>query len=329
MRPTTSIPFIGLGLILLICGQAAAQTPPYPVLLTPVVYSDMTTVVLGADMSFQAWIVGNEADIIDLTSPGVAVGDGWIMFDLSVLPTAWEYGDTLVVNVHGDGSNYPQPEDREFRGILAAQGIQWITELGPNGEFYLPVELVSFWAKAREGAVTLQWMTRSEVDNAGYNLFRATSEDGAYQKINVKLIPGAGTTTNEHTYRYVDHPPLLGVYFYKLECVSTGGSSEYFGPIEVRMWRAAFKLYAMSPSPMITTARIPFELPYQTHVVLTVHDLAGRQMRTLCRGEFPAGYHTVSWDGLDMHGRSVKSGTYFIKMAAGDFRASEKVVILR
>lgn len=328
MRAVTVSTLKVASLALLICVPAIAQPPPYPVLMSPIVYSDMTTLVLGQDLTFEAHFTARPETIITEETTGSAVADGMLLLELTQL---WPYavGETLAVNVHGAGSNYPQPEDRQFLGILTDQGIQWITELGPSGEFYLPVELTAFWAKAREGLVTLQWVTRSEVENAGYNLLRATVEDGPYERINAKLIPGAGTTTEEHTYRYVDHPPYPSSFFYKLECVSTSGEIEMFGPIEVRMWRGAFKLHAASPSRLVENTRIAFELPVPSPVVVVVHDISGREIQTLHRGELGAGTHACMWDGSDAQGRIVGNGVYFVRMAAGDFRATEKVVVLR
>jgi hypothetical protein len=327
MKPPTIL-FISLANVLFISVQAPAQPPPYPVLMSPVVYSDMTTIVLGQDLTFEAYFTARPGVVITEDTVGCIVGDGFMLVELSEL---WPYavGETLAVNAHGAGSNYPQPEDRQFLGILADPGIEWITELGPSGEFYLPVELTAFWAKPRGGTVTLRWATRSEVDNAGYNLFRATSEDGAYQKINARLIPGAGTTTKEHTYHYVDHPPYPSSYFYRLESVSTQGEVQVLGTIEVRMWRGAFRLCAASPSPLVENTKIAFELPVPSSVSVVVYDLSGRAIQTLHRGDLGTGLHECVWDGRDARGQMVGNGIYFVRMDADNFQAIEKVVVLR
>ena len=46
------------------------------------------------------------------------------------------------------------------------------------------IELASFTATPKISKVILQWSTESEIDNAGFNLYRSESEDGEYVKIN-------------------------------------------------------------------------------------------------------------------------------------------------
>ena len=45
------------------------------------------------------------------------------------------------------------------------------------------ITLSSFTAKAGNGSVTLNWTTETEIDNAGFNIYRAASENGEYVKI--------------------------------------------------------------------------------------------------------------------------------------------------
>jgi hypothetical protein len=65
-------------------------------------------------------------------------------------------------------------------------------------------------------------------------------------------------------------------------------------------------------------------------VRLTLHDAAGRLVRTLVDGvTVTAGRHAVMWDGRDHAGRSVGSGVYVCRLeAAGEVRHS-KLVLLR
>ncbi len=45
-------------------------------------------------------------------------------------------------------------------------------------------------------SVSVIWETSAEVENAGFNIYRADSQTGSYEKINDALIPGAGTITD-------------------------------------------------------------------------------------------------------------------------------------
>ncbi|MBM4119035.1 hypothetical protein FJ251_15135, partial [bacterium] len=62
---------------------------------------------------------------------------------------------------------------------------------------------------------------------------------------------------------------------------------------------------------------------------LEVYDLAGRRVRTLVDGPLPAAQHEAIWDGADAAGRRLASGVYFVRLVAGDYRASEKLVLVK
>ncbi|KXK33645.1 MAG: hypothetical protein UZ01_00020 [Candidatus Brocadia sinica] len=96
------------------------------------------------------------------------------------------------------------------------------------------IELASFEATVDKGAATLFWETATEVDNAGFNLYRAKSEDGDYAKINDTLIPARGNAVSGANYSFVDTPGK-GTFYYKLEDVDYNGASAMHGPEKVRV----------------------------------------------------------------------------------------------
>jgi flagellar hook assembly protein FlgD len=77
----------------------------------------------------------------------------------------------------------------------------------------------------------------------------------------------------------------------------------------------------------VTTTR--FAVERAGGVAVTVHDVTGREVAVLARGEFPAGEFTRTWDGRDGQGRPVGSGTYFLRMEAAGYRASRKMVLIK
>jgi hypothetical protein len=94
------------------------------------------------------------------------------------------------------------------------------------------VELLSFTAVGREGAVDLSWQTASELGNLGFHLYRSASASGPYDRITTALIPGLGSSPVGATYGHRDQGLTNGVrYFYKLEDVDTSGVTERHGPV--------------------------------------------------------------------------------------------------
>ena len=94
------------------------------------------------------------------------------------------------------------------------------------------VELVSFEAEGRDGAVALSWETASELHNLGFNLYRATEREGAYEPITAAAIPGLGSSPVGARYGYTDSGLVNGqTYFYKLEDIDTRGRTKRHGPV--------------------------------------------------------------------------------------------------
>ena len=99
------------------------------------------------------------------------------------------------------------------------------------------ISLTSFKAKANgDGGVTIVWKTASEVDNAGFNIYRSKRSDGMYKKVNGNLIPAEGNGALGASYSYEDTSGK-GI-FYKLEDVDYYGVSTMHGPVKVRVGEA-------------------------------------------------------------------------------------------
>jgi len=101
--------------------------------------------------------------------------------------------------------------------------------------------------------------------------------------------------------------------------IASGVDTESFELPETFVLKAAY------PNPFNPTTTVTYGLPAAAEVRITATDLLGRQVATLVSGDMKsAGYHTVQFnaDGL-------ASGTYLIRMEAGDFVATKQVVLLK
>ena len=89
----------------------------------------------------------------------------------------------------------------------------------------LPVELSQFSAKFVKGEGVISWTTESELDNAGFNIYRSTSKTKDFHRINPKFIQGAGTTGQRTQYQFIDKTSKPDVsYYYRLEDVDLSGT---------------------------------------------------------------------------------------------------------
>jgi Domain of unknown function (DUF1929)/FlgD Ig-like domain len=96
----------------------------------------------------------------------------------------------------------------------------------------------------------------------------------------------------------------------------------------VRQLPAQFALSQNEPNPFGDGTLIRFALPVKSSVTLDVFDVHGRRVKTLAKGEWPAGYHALEWNGRDAQGRRVSPGIYLYRMYAGPFHASRKLAVL-
>ncbi len=94
------------------------------------------------------------------------------------------------------------------------------------------ITLSSFTATPGSFEVTLKWQTASEIDNAGFNLYRSEDKDGAYDQINDSLIPAEGYATEGEAYEFIDEDVENRTrYWYMLEDVDLNGVSTVHGPV--------------------------------------------------------------------------------------------------
>ena len=83
------------------------------------------------------------------------------------------------------------------------------------------------------------------------------------------------------------------------------------------------------PNPFNPRTMIRFVVAEESPVALEIFDLRGQRIRALVNERRPAGNHEVYWDGMDGAGRSVPSGTYFYRLTVGDFRTTNKMLLLK
>jgi hypothetical protein len=102
------------------------------------------------------------------------------------------------------------------------------------GFFNIPtaVELIDFHVEAVvDKQVNLVWTTATEVDNFGFNLYRARSNDfsrAAWVHFEPSSVGGSGSGA---TYRYADTVPDDGLWWYWLADVDTHGRETRHSPI--------------------------------------------------------------------------------------------------
>jgi hypothetical protein len=80
--------------------------------------------------------------------------------------------------------------------------------------------------------VRLTWVTGTEVDSAGFNVYRATDAGGPYVQLNEALIVAEGDAVSGASYSFADTPGY-GTFYYTVEDVDMSGASAVHGPVLV------------------------------------------------------------------------------------------------
>ncbi len=82
------------------------------------------------------------------------------------------------------------------------------------------------------------------------------------------------------------------------------------------------------PNPFNPRTDIKFSLPRESSVQLKLYDVSGRLVRSLVDETMASGAYSVRWSGHDDAGKSVASGTYFMRLVAdGEIRLKSMVLI--
>jgi len=78
------------------------------------------------------------------------------------------------------------------------------------------------------------------------------------------------------------------------------------------------------PNPFNPVTTLSFTLPAQSEVALSIYNLQGREVTTLIDANMDAGYHSVVWNA-----ETESSGVYFVKMVAGEYIGTQKLILVK
>lgn len=220
----------------------------------------------------------------------------------------------------GQGPIGPMAEDTDLRGYDGFWSIL------PS--INVPVEGAFFATLTEEGTAILRWTVASLHDIEGFNIYRATSEDGPFVRLNETLLPA------ETPGSYVDKAlwPQT-TFWYELRAVFTDGTEDVVGgwkPTIETSGRLILALYPASPNPFVGATTVRFDVPdHAGPVRVLVFNVNGRLVRTLVDAPMDRGRYERTWDGRDETGAKVAAGVYFARLEVDDRSERQKVMLLR
>ena len=95
--------------------------------------------------------------------------------------------------------------------------------------------LSHFRAEHTNAGVVVKWTTESEIDNAGFYIYRSQTKDGEFKVVNPQMIQGAGTTGERNEYTWTDTTAKPNkAYYYRIEDVSHAGVRQQLATVRLR-----------------------------------------------------------------------------------------------
>ncbi len=91
----------------------------------------------------------------------------------------------------------------------------------------------------------------------------------------------------------------------------------------------SFELGAPTPNPSTGSCALRLAVPNARPGEVTVFDLSGRAIKRLEAGPLTAGVRELRWDGTDSQGRRVPSGIYLAQAKAGNWAATQKILVIK
>ncbi len=236
--------------------------------------------------------------------------------------------------------DYSSPYDSGYQIIPRAFSDIW-------DDGTLPVELSSFTAEytinqAGQGYVSVNWATASETDVIGFNIYRSLEDNLAEaEQVNFSLISGHGTTTQPNEYSFTDESAdaIYTTYYYWLESVNYGGTTDIYGsiqydPVDVDgdgLLNTVIHSFLndVFPNPVQVGENITFKFMIgglegtMRSVSLNIYNIKGELVKEVINEDMMVDDdYTETWRVNDM-----ANGVYFYQLKTENYQETKKLLI--
>lgn len=301
----------------------------------------MTWSATGASVSLDGGETWDE--IADLNRPGQDVAATWgtdvARDDPNVVLAGAFAGAISYLSLDGGTTFSPVPLGGSNYGFLA-RGRGCVLALQSGGIYKLRAAY-AYTPTAGAQALAVTSPDGGEVWDSG------TVHDVTWSAANVALARIEWRPGPSEAWRFVaDADGHAGAYAWTVPPVPTATAEVRVsdawdgspvdagnGPFTIAAWLsveggapASYALAPVAPTPLAAgaSARVAFDVPRAARAALELFDVQGHRVRTLADRVFEPGRHTLA---LDTGG--LRAGVYFVRMRAGAFAASRRVLVLR
>ncbi len=218
------------------------------------------------------------------------------------------------------------------RPVILADGETFMLgDFGFNTRQPIAVRLAEYSIEAQDNGIMMRWKTSSEINNAGFNIYKSTAKDKDYVKVNEKLVPGQGNSLEGAAYEFSDRIFENGTFYYRLEDVAMDGRRRLHKPLEIEYTNIPkeYYLYQNFPNPFNPFTTVRYDIPRNGRVFIAVYDTRGRLVRRLVDATVMPGVYNAVWDARSDDGIPVPSGLYFCRFLAPDYSAIRKLILIK
>ncbi len=186
--------------------------------------------------------------------------------------------------------------------------VEFTVTITPCGACSVPVELLAFSGKYKDGVNQLSWSTASEKDNAYFEIERSNT---GTKFESIGKVQGAGTTVETQYYTFSDLNPSTTLNYYRLKQVDIDGTFEYSSIVSINIEDKDFNTKVF-PSPTSNVLNVEANQKVNTVEII---DLTGRVIMSEL-------YKNLN--SVQLNVAHLPTGTYFVSI-----KSDEAVNLLR
>jgi hypothetical protein len=168
-----------------------------------------------------------------------------------------------------------------------------------------------------DGEIVIQYLNAMHQWDNTIGIEDQSETIGIQYYLNDVYHPCAMPVTDSFAIKFTTSPPLWGVAEYKKNVVPQ-----------------ATMLYEPYPNPSTKQIQIRFVIHDSGFVMenskISIYDACGRLVKSFDLESCIVDHvSSIGWDGTDRANRRVASGVYFVRLVAGDYNSTQKVLLIR
>jgi Secretion system C-terminal sorting domain len=197
----------------------------------------------------------------------------------------------------------------------------------PKALSVLPVELVAFTGIHNNNCVELNWETKTEVNNYGFEVESKTKDARSETWEMIGFVEGNGNSNSPKYYSFTDDNITFGKISYRLKQIDNDGTYSYSDVVEVDAGDLSgdFTLAQNYPNPFNPATKIRFAVKTDREVKLNVYNTIGCLVATLFNGTVEANRVYE----VEFNGKELSSGIYIYRLESGSIIESHKMLLVK